>query len=760
MRTRIACFILLLYLSPCSAQTANINAHTGKTGIIKQHGKYGYADAAGRIVVPCIYDRFGYFIDSLAVVEKNGKTGLVHISGKEVTPCIYDQILYGIYPWGHNPGHPLVKLNGKYGVLNRSGSLLIPTNYDELTYAGRNFYTARIGQGYGLLRAGGHVVIPFGKYTDFEYQDSANFFIAATGKKYGCIDTFGNVVTPFVYDGIGQFKEHIHDHIYVHEYVHVCKGNGYGYTDHNRYGCIDRKGKEVVPCEYDHFIYREHGYWVVKIDDKYGLVNPAGKRIIPCLYDHLGYNGDGTVITRRDKKYSVLDTNNKVLFTTTIGSVESYDVSTGIAHINIDGYTEIDVDKNGNKVYIDYKPGAYTSVDQFCNGVAKVQNQQGYYGLVNTAGKEILPCRYDKIYGFYEGMARVVDNRKYGFVNLSGQLLIPCQYGSAASFSEGLAAVEVNNKWGYIDRTGKMIISPVYEYAESFSEDRAAFRSGEKYGFIDKSGSIVIPAIYERVGDFNEGLAFAENCDDHWEQCMGYIDKSGSMVIPFRHTGSAHSEFSNGLACVGTYKKLANSNPRRRYGVINKAGNIIVPCKYSYDIRFKNSGLARVIDCEEHGCSSGCVNKKGTVILPCEYGSIEVFPGNIIAASKKYKWALFDSTGRQITGFEWDKVHGSKEFPLAVEKDKHWGFIDEQGKTVIPFIYDEVLWKDYVGGFCEGLAAVSRKGKWQFLDRQGKAITGLVYDEVCHFAEGLAAVKKDGKWGYINRQGEEVVRFK
>ena len=44
---------------------------------------------------------------------------------------------------------------------------------------------------------------------------------------------------------------------------------------------------------------------------------------------------------------------------------------------------------------------------------------------------------------------------KWGFVDLTGKEVIPCRYNRVGRFSEGLAAVDAEGKWGFIDKGGK-----------------------------------------------------------------------------------------------------------------------------------------------------------------------------------------------------------------------------------------------------------------------------------------------------------------
>ena len=54
---------------------------------------------------------------------------------------------------------------------------------------------------------------------------------------------------------------------------------------------------------------------------------------------------------------------------------------------------------------------------------------------------EAIPCQYDYVWPFSEGLARVSLNKKQGYIDKTGKLVIPCQYEGASDFSEGVASV-------------------------------------------------------------------------------------------------------------------------------------------------------------------------------------------------------------------------------------------------------------------------------------------------------------------------------
>ncbi|NNC83663.1 MAG: hypothetical protein HKN79_08800 [Flavobacteriales bacterium] len=67
---------------------------------------------------------------------------------------------------------------------------------------------------------------------------------------------------------------------------------------------------------------------------------------------------------------------------------------------------------------------------------------------------------------------------------------------------------------------------------------------------------------------------------------------------------------------------------------------------------------------------------------------------------------------------------------------------------------------DQIGDFHEGLAKVTKNGKSGYINKNGKVIIPLEYDDAYIFSEGLAVVEKNGKFGAIDRFGDVAIPFK
>jgi hypothetical protein len=85
--------------------------------------------------------------------------------------------------------------------------------------------------------------------------------------------------------------------------------------------------------------------------------------------------------------------------------------------------------------------------------------------------------------------------------------------------------------------------------------------------------------------------------------------------------------------------------------------------------------------------------------------------------------------------------------------ENSWGYVDINGKTVIP------LGKySFLNPIDEkGMILAKLGNKYGYIDIHEKCIVPFIYDDVSSFTNDLAAVMQNYKYGYINRSGELVI---
>ncbi|MCM1578321.1 MAG: WG repeat-containing protein [Ruminococcus sp.] len=110
-----------------------------------------------------------------------------------------------------------------------------------------------------------------------------------------------------------------------------------------------------------------------------------------------------------------------------------------------------------------------------------------------------------------------------------------------------------------------------------------------------------------------------------------------------------------------------------------------------------------------------------------------------------------DKSGNIVTDDKFDNANFFGDGSAAVCKDSKWGFINGNGKEIIPCIYE------YAGDFSDGPAAVKSGAKYGFINTKGKTVIAFEFDRASDFSEGYAYVVRESPYGeYIDKSGKKI----
>lgn len=91
---------------------------------------------------------------------------------------------------------------------------------------------------------------------------------------------------------------------------------------------------------------------------------------------------------------------------------------------------------------------------------------------------------------------------------------------------------------------------------------------------------------------------------------------------------------------------------------------------------------------------------------------------------------------------------------ILATSEKEWGYFDKTGQCELCFSGSEI---NAIWSFQEGLARFKQNDKYGFLDKQGKRVIPAMYKQARNFSEGLAAVRIDDRWGFIDKTGRFAI---
>jgi len=90
-------------------------------------------------------------------------------------------------------------------------------------------------------------------------------------------------------------------------------------------------------------------------------------------------------------------------------------------------------------------------------------------------------------------------------------------------------------------------------------------------------------------------------------------------------------------------------------------------------------------------------------------------------------------------------------FPVL--QGDYYGFVNENGATVIPPIFETV------SEFKDGLSVVSKNDSVYFINKDNINVFEKYFEDAYVFIQGIAPVKQNSKWYFINRHGQKVSEY-
>ncbi len=387
---------------------------------------------------------------------------------------------------------------------------------------------------------------------------------------------------------------------------------------------------------------------------------------------------------------------------------------------------------------------------------------------INQVSQELTAAtkKYDELYEFHEGLARVCKDKKYGFIDKLGNEIISCKYDDAKDYDKGISVVTLGDKKGAINRQGDMTIPCKYDNIFLCKDDSlAAAFIDETSGFIDLEGNVVVPFDYEYCGTFSEGLA-----DVRKNGLIGFVNKNGKLVISCKYVSLYDSEgFSEGL--VGVSIDGGEDGVDDKWGYIDKTGKIVIPFQTGLSGSPFSSGLSM----RYRGGSTVSFDKNGSLIVHktafegafiykngkqatdfFEIQNIEGFRKGYCTIKDKNGWeGLVNARGEFTIPCKYSFIaNGFDDKYVLIEINNKKGFADKAtGQIVIPPIYEIDIrgWS-----FNEGLIPVKKDGKYGYINEHNQIVIPFNYDDASAFSEGFAVVQRYGKYGYVDRFGHDT----
>ena len=707
-------------------------------------GKYGIVNTELELIIPCEYEYIEALSDSLFKFREGSRWGVTDISRTIIVNADYETIVseseslikigtylpngslrelrYGLLDCKGNIIIPaecksitrieednnifyVVEKEWRKGVLDKNGNIIVPFIYDYISESGSPFYCVCRNKFHSFYKSNGerYICIDIDKDccqtvdipTGYEYAVYAGCGIVKVSRsdKWGLIDVSGNIITEPQYSSIdvldGPFS-------IVGKRIE---------DDKYQYGLIDSVGEVVLPIEYDEIKQWDNGYYVVIKDGLYGLMSPSL---------HMAIEPKRKYLKKLNDKY-ILE----------------------LVNSDYPGWYNL-MDYYGNGIICRDEYRSFINVEELENGFLKAlhfrseYNAGSHIGIYNSTGKLIYDNDHcDDITYFGDNLFLVKEflysgrglagHDIYKIVNCQGEVLFDNYYDSIELLKNGNFLISKNDLYGLAKLTGAIIIQPKYKNKISFENGVSKI----KVEYSDQEHKI----------------------DNHGQVFLLDSNKNEIRIPRDYYWGT---DFIHGISIVRTTK---DSYGNDTIGVINEAGDVIIPAKYdSIELLSDNTLLVKKDN------KYGLYDITGNCILPDIFTSIEHISKDRI----RVIWNLIEiqswSPGEYTPNLNNDL--GSRENDLVNNRS---ALCDTKGNIISDkrFVC--------VGKFLNGYARCylnieAEKGNIKLkntgiIDTNGKTIVKPEYDGIILYNHSFARLRKGNKYGIADLNNKKTIFF-
>lgn len=729
------------------------------------------------IFLPEEYDWGFDFVDNICVVVKGDKYGIVNTKLELIIPCEYEYI--------EALSDDLFKFRegGKWGIINKLRKLIAGAEYINITYETEFLLMleTRVQNGstteplYGFLDCRGNVILSAQCKTVQRVEQGNNvFFIVEANYKKGVLDQKGTIIVPLIYNYISagesafycSFSSYNHD---IHSF--------YKY-DGERYICIDIdkdcSKKVTIPAGYEYAAYVGYGIVKVSQSDKWGLIDVSGNIITEPQYSSIDvFVGPFTKVGKsvEDSKcqYGLIDTVGEVVLPIEYDEIERWD----------NGYYMI----QKNELYGLLSPTLHLVFAPSKNYMKKLDDKYilvrcagicSAWGLIDYYGNEVIPAdgehySFSEIEVLENGFLKAIYHKSayvhqnqytIGILNSKGkEIYRKFQCEDIIYFGDGLFLVKeiYGNVKNYrlINLQGKELFGTYYNDIEDLKNGSFLIYKNNRYGIANNTGKIVIQPKYKNKVVFENGFAKIKveySDQEHKIDADGYVflldSNKNEIQIPRDYYWG--TDFIHGISIVRTTK---DSYGNDTIGVINEAGDVIIPAKYdSIELLSDNTLLVKKDN------KYGLYDITGNCILPDIFTSIEHISKDRI----RVIWNLIEiqswSPGEYTPNLNNDL--GSRENDLVNNRS---ALCDTKGNIISDkrFVC--------VGKFLNGYARCylnieAEKGNIKLkntgiIDTNGKTIVNPEYDGIILYNHSFARLRKGNKYGIADLNNKKTIFF-
>ena len=360
---------------------------------------------------------------------------------------------------------------GKWGYVDKHGTTVIPLQFDApLSVGERKSFMVRSGPPYPVFQAGKWVLVDkrgerLGEIVFDEIAIRTGAIVCGSKlKKWGCVDAQGAESIPFTFDEAFPV---------TFDTASPAKDNLVALMTKGLWGVADRKGAFVVPPTFRAI----WGFWdglvlVQFSDQKWGLINREGKEVSKKRFDGASVPAEGLWPVKTGDTWAIANLSGEVIQPLIGVEYVSSSFREGLAFARPkSGHLTGFIDRSGKFVI----PPQFGGGGGFKDGIAMVRTTEEHSGLIGRDGRYVVPPVFDQIL-FIGGVALAWKGEEQWLIDRTGRVIWPKEKRSLEPPTRDFAKISAS-KWQMQSTSGEGIKSLV---TFEFLQDKVLLSKGAK----------------------------------------------------------------------------------------------------------------------------------------------------------------------------------------------------------------------------------------------------------------------------------------
>lgn len=378
-------------------------------------------------------------------------------------------------------------VEGEYGYMNNDGFEVIPASFKYAGFFKEGLASIQNGSGVGCINKEGEVQIE-ARY-DVVSEFEQGLAMVESNDKLGLIDRNGRAILELKFEDIGSLKD---------ELVYASLNEKYGY--------YDKSGRLRIPHMFDDAYDFDHGVAKVSFEGKEAFIDTFGAFIVSPAYESISNFNDTLYLFEEDGVVGIMNQKCQIYKEPQFTQVGQF----------VDGLAIAELDENEELVYLNGKGDIkiknelstypnYLLKGEFHNGIA-IAMKNGKYGKIDTAGKFVVPAKYENI-GMGNGIFPIQKSNLWGLMNNAGAVLIKPTYDALTVIGKNHVIATLNDTTGMIGPGGNILIPFAFNSIEPLMDD-VFIASSDTGSFLFIGKEKMLDQAYDRIGIYNEDYLY------------------------------------------------------------------------------------------------------------------------------------------------------------------------------------------------------------------------------------------------------------